>query len=197
MQLIMVRHSQTIENKKDIAQAQDGGTLSKKGKRQLKKLSNALKNEKIDVILSSDALRTKETANEINKFHNVKIIYDPLLREKHMGCFVGKPRDLFWVAREKSGLPKVKFRPDGGESYTDMWKRAKKFLTKLKKRKEKTIVIVTHGGFIKMFFSVIFGIPLEKAFDISIDNACINKITMSKNPKLLQLNYTKHLRGCK
>ena len=69
MKLIITRHGETIENAKRICQGHLGGNLSKKGKLQAKKLAERLKNEKLDVIYSSDLKRTKDTTKEIKKYH--------------------------------------------------------------------------------------------------------------------------------
>ena len=75
--IILVRHGESIANAEGVSQGNKDEWidthLSKKGKEQADKVAQRLKNEKIDIIYSSDLKRAKETAEAINKFHNVNI----------------------------------------------------------------------------------------------------------------------------
>ena len=86
MKLILIRHGESIANKNKKHQGRDDEwrdtSLSEKGMKQTKKVSERLKNEQIDYIFSSDLKRAKETAKEINKNHNKKISLDKRLGEK-------------------------------------------------------------------------------------------------------------------
>ncbi|MEM4230546.1 MAG: histidine phosphatase family protein [Candidatus Pacearchaeota archaeon] len=83
MRLILIRHAESEANAQEIHQGQKVDTsLSKKGIKQAKQVAQRLKDEKIDLIYSSDLKRAKETAVQINKFHKLKIIYDKRLRER-------------------------------------------------------------------------------------------------------------------
>lgn len=204
MKIIIVRHAQTEHNLREIAQSQSGGSLSEIGIRQAKRLAKRLSREKIDIVISSDSKRAKETAMHIMEFQHAQVAYDPLLRERQMGSFVGKPMKQFRLARENSGVKKWEFKDKRGESYIDLRKRAEKFANKLKKRKENSILIISHGGLIKMLVGALMGINVPKAFEIQQDNACVNVIEMMENPRkghfkftLKLLNCTRHLRGLK
>ena len=88
MKVILVRHCESIANSKGIHQGQRVDTsLSEKGKEQARKVARALKDEKIESIYSSDLKRAMETAQEIAKFHNIKVISDKRLREFDSGDF--------------------------------------------------------------------------------------------------------------
>lgn len=55
--------------------------LTEKGIRQAKAVAKRLKDENIDMIISSDLKRARQTAEEINKFHSVEIKDDARLRD--------------------------------------------------------------------------------------------------------------------
>lgn len=80
MNLIIVRHAESIANSKGISQANrdewSDTSLTEKGLIQAKAVAERLKNEDIKIIFCSTLKRAKETAQEINKFHNVEIKYD-------------------------------------------------------------------------------------------------------------------------
>ena len=118
--------------------------LTKKGKRQIKLAARKLKKEKIDLIFSSDILRTRQTAEITAKELGLKAEYSPQLRDINLGDFNGKPiaefyktfnlKDLFWKA------------PPKGESWIDCKKRMVDFVQNLERKyKNKRILIVSHG----------------------------------------------------
>ena len=85
MKLIIVRHGESEANAKGISQGNRDEwldtSLTEKGNKQAKAVAKRLKDEDIGVIISSDLKRAKQTAEEINKFHNVEIILDSRLRD--------------------------------------------------------------------------------------------------------------------
>ncbi|MEK6894858.1 MAG: histidine phosphatase family protein [Nanoarchaeota archaeon] len=83
MNLIIVRHAESIANSKRMSQANRDEwadtSLTEKGLIQAKAVAQRLKNENIEIIFCSTLKRAKETTQEINKFHNVEIKYDSRL----------------------------------------------------------------------------------------------------------------------
>lgn len=87
----IVRHGQAEFNLKHII----GGTLepnhlTEKGEEQAYKLSEELKQVKIDKIYSSDLMRAKKTAEVIASSKNLPVEIDALLRERSWGSLQGK-----------------------------------------------------------------------------------------------------------
>ena len=85
MKLILVRHGQSIANSKKISQGNQDKwidtPLTNKGIEQAQAVAKRLKDEKIEIIYSSDLKRAKQTAKEINKFYNVEIRLDSRIRD--------------------------------------------------------------------------------------------------------------------
>ena len=83
MNLIIVRHAESIANSKKMSQANRDEwadtSLTEKGLIQARAVAQRLKDEDIEIIFCSTLKRAKETAQEINKFHNVEIKYDSRL----------------------------------------------------------------------------------------------------------------------
>ncbi len=190
MKLIIVRHGETDANAEQIIQGQTDTELNEKGKEQAKKAAFRFKNEKIDAIFSSDLTRTKQTAAEIARFHNIPIQYTKELRERNYGSVEMKTKDEYYDVIEKSGKTRHEFKPDGGESFKEVMERAKKFLKKMRKYEGKTGVIVSHGGFIRMLLGVIMEKPVEEADDLKIFNTAVSIIEADKEHII---NCTKHL----
>lgn len=195
MRLILVRHGETAELAKGVVQGYAPCKLNEKGIEQARRVSIRLKDEKPDAILSSDLCRAACTAQEIAKFHKIAIRYTPELREMKMGVFEGRPRDEFHQAVAESGVSRAEFRPEGGESYIDLKERVQAFLDKsLKKYKGKTVIIVTHGGVIKLILSILLKMPIEEALKIKPANASVSIIEVGeKESKAHVINCIMHL----
>jgi len=143
MRIIILRHGETVENKLEVTQGHNHGQLSELGLKQVKKLANYLKDEKIDLIYCSDLGRCKKSIEPLLEIINLKAIYTPLLRERGKGIFEGRPsKELREWSHKNPG--KV---PEGGESELDVDKRVKKFLDEnMNEWKGKIVLIMTHGG---------------------------------------------------
>lgn len=198
MRLILVRHAETEMNILHILDVQKiNSSLSEKGKRQAEKVGQRLKEEKIDRIFVSDLRRTIETAEEIIKHHpGVEVSYDPLLREQNMGIFDGKPYMEMRNERERLGLKRSEFTPEGGESMRDVQERMRKFLDKiLGEYKGKTVLVVTHGIVIvtALLHLLSFSEADFEAFLPENTAVTIVELDFEKRHKLVTLNSVKHL----
>jgi probable phosphoglycerate mutase len=165
MKLIVVRHGVTKENDKGILQGiVMGGTLSKEGIGQARKVAERLKEERIDYAYVSDLERAKVTAEEILKMHpETKVFYPKELRERDFGVYNGKPKDELIKVREERGIPFEEFRPEGGESVKDIHERIIKFFDEIfEKRKGKTVLFVSHGMILTTLFLYLFRKPVNR-----------------------------------
>ena len=118
--------------------------LTKKGKEQIKEAIEAIKKESIDLIFSSDLLRTKQTAEIIEKALKIKPIYDKRLREYNFGVFNGTLLDDYKVLFGDQ-LKRFHLKPEKGENYSEIKERMFSFLKDLEKKyKGKNILIVSH-----------------------------------------------------
>jgi broad specificity phosphatase PhoE len=193
MKLIITRHGETVGNVNNFCQGQTPGQLTKKGIDQAKKLGKRFKDEKIDVIVSSDLKRAIDTAGEIIKHHpNLKLKLDKRIRERSLGSMEGKPlpKNIDW-----NNLPK------DVETTKDIIKRAKEFIYDIYKLyKNKTVLIVCHGGTKYALFSVLFNKSMEEVIEKiiginKIKNASVSvfDIKEDKKHKMHYINCTKHL----
>lgn len=118
MRLYLIRHGQTVANQKGILQGQLDYPLSVKGKAEAEALGKWLSKERINHIYSSDLERAYETAEEINKYHQLHIKMMTNLREWRFGLFEGLTRkqikekfpqyaDLDWVTEGVEGVEQV------------------------------------------------------------------------------------------
>ena len=194
MKLIIVRHGETEDNVAGITQGHRPGKLTSLGLEQSKKLAERLKNKEIDVIFSSDLERAKQTTREITKFHpKVPVHYTKDIRERKLGVLEGRPQKI-WLDPKKHNFHL--HRPEGGESMVDVRKRAATFLEKLiKNYKNKTVLIISHGGFSRMLLGVLMKKSARDSLGIEQANACVNIVEVSEGHehKVNLLNCIKHL----
>jgi len=169
-----LRHGDSLRNQKDITSCwpeKNYLPLTKKGEKQIKEAAKKLKKEKIDLIFSSDLLRTKQTAEIIGKELELKPKFDKRLREVNVGIFNGKPiREIgrFWD--EEGKLPPLEYylkrfqvAPPKGENYTDIEKRLYFFMKEIDKNyQDKNVLIVGHQRPLTLLEKVVNGHDLKK-----------------------------------
>lgn len=158
--IYFVRHGETESNAKNIRQGPEGH-LTEKGRAQA--LNTALRFPKEkgrpQAIISSPYERTRETAEIIAKELNIKKIeYCDLLKERRNPSEIvghsGKEKEVREIIdRIDKSYHADDLRISDEENFTDLKIRAKKLLKYITKRKEKRIIMVTHGIFLKMIAS--------------------------------------------
>ena len=92
-QYYIFRHGEAVSNKKNISSCWPEkflNPLTKNGKQQIKKAILKIKKLKIDLIFSSDILRTKQTTEIIVKALKLRIKFEKRLIEIKTGIFNGK-----------------------------------------------------------------------------------------------------------
>jgi len=195
MKLILVRHGETLENTQNIMQGHWHGTLTKNGIEQAKKLGIYFKDEKIDIIYSSDLLRATKTAHEISEYHmDIDVTYLKILREMYLGRLQGEQKlDLKKYSRaEQLEI----FEKAGAETLQEMFDRAKKIMKYLlQKHKNQTIMIVGHNGINKAIIAALTGKKAENIPDLDNQkNTAFNIIEIEGNKcKVLKYNNISHL----
>lgn len=158
---ILLRHGETIYQAKKLSilyskKEQFTLSITENGKKRIKEVTKELKDKKIDLIYSSDYLRTKQTAEIIAKGLGLKIKLDKRLRDKDFGIFSGR-RNSEHRKIYSSMKQRFRKRPKKGENWRDVRKRMADFIKQIdKKHKNKTILIVSHqdpigllAGFLK------------------------------------------------
>jgi broad specificity phosphatase PhoE len=89
MELILIRHGETIWNKDGRVQGLSDIELSDVGLNQAHKLALSIQDINIKAIYSSPMKRAYQTAQIINEIHNAPIYLEPGLMEMDQGDFEG------------------------------------------------------------------------------------------------------------
>ncbi|WP_299578055.1 histidine phosphatase family protein [uncultured Sunxiuqinia sp.] len=189
VQLMIIRHGETVENANNICQGQQHGCLSELGIRQARQLGVQLKEEPLDLVYSSDLQRTIDTANEILKFHpEMKLITDPLLRERSLTSWEGKafPKNWSWD-----------YLPEGAETNEDMLERAEQFIDKMLRLHDgQRVAAITHGGLIRAFWTVLANKPASEYFSWEVTkNTSVSRVELYADGRhrVVELNNVDHL----
>ena len=189
----VVRHGEADNNVNNFISSDphNSSHLTDKGRRQAEQAGEKLKDEKVDMIVSSPFVRAKETAEIIARklgIEYVDIVYDGRIGELKAGTFDGKSvseyTDYFSSYEERF----TKNTPEG-ENYADIKKRTADFIYDIENHYSgKNILIVTHDSPAWLLFAGAFGMNAKEALDMRgdgeffIENAEIKKLDFTPLP---------------
>ncbi len=172
MKIYITRHGQTEWNALGKLQGRKDIELNEVGRKQAEMTRDKLKNEKVDLIISSSLKRAKQTAEIINKEFNVDILEDERLVERGYGDFEGITKiELKEMKKKDSRIDEAcnyikNISMYNMETMQDLCKRIYDFLDEITtKYKDENVLIVTHGSSsipIKCYF---MKYPLENLVD--------------------------------
>jgi isoleucyl-tRNA synthetase len=137
--------------------------LTEKGRTEAELAAKALSSKKIDIIVSSDLVRVKETVAILKKnLTGVKVLFDPRLRELNCGIFnyrkISDYRKFF-----KKPLEKFFKAPSGAETLIDVQKRCFSVWRELnRKHRGKNILLVGHADSLWLLEGKLKGLTPEQ-----------------------------------
>lgn len=199
--LHLARHGQTSWNNELRYQGQMDIELSTLGRMQAERLALRMSWEPIEAAYSSDLSRCLETANLVCRGLGVVPVASRELREASYGEWEGltyaevRARYPAQVAERRGNI--VEFAPPGGESLGATRRRVVAALDEIAKRHpNQHVLIVTHGGPLRMLVAGLLDVPSRNAFRLRVDNCGLSRIEgFPHSPMLAVLNETHHLRG--
>ena len=197
-EIILIRHGETEWNSQKRMQGHSNSDLSSVGQAQIQALGQWLKNVPFDLIYSSDSLRAKQTAEAITQFSGHELQFDQRLREKNLGVFEGLTSE---EARERH--PEVfrlfktagsKYVIDEGESTQQLQDRALEIVNEIRiKHPEERVLLVTHGGFIRVVMKHSLGLSLETPTRFLIRNTGVFRLVWEDKWLVSQMGGVSHL----
>lgn len=199
MRLLLVRHGITQYNIDRRYMGQTDAPLTELGERQAVAVGNYLAQEKVDVILSSDLQRARNTARAIAQHHNLPVLEDRDLREISMGEWEGLSVPQI-QARDSAAWTFVRsdpanHAPPGGENFSQLRDRAAKVLRYCQENyMGQTVLWTTHGGLIGTTICHILSLDLSYRRCFRSKNTSITEIHLGEElPVIERLNDTAHL----
>jgi len=196
-----VRHGITESNNARQFAGHTDVELNATGHKQAERLRDRLADNKIDAIYSSDLKRALVTAEIISAGHKLDIVTCPELREINYGDIEGLTFEKINRLYPEVAESLTNFRPQlsfpGGESFEEFTERACKFLDRLKRHTpSQTILIVSHGGLLRVLVCHLTGVKLTHWRLLHFDNASLSIVeTHSQTATINLLNDTSHLKG--
>jgi len=168
MKITLVRHTEVDERYHEKYNGHIDIGLSERGVNQAKELASFFKTHHFDLVYCSDLKRAKDTLKPFKQ--ECKAIYTELLREKSWGKHEGLSFDEIIAQGEieyKDFLQWINAL--GGEGYKLYTIRVRKFFLEYLDRLEaKSILVITHGGVIRVLIAIVQNLPLEDAFSIDV-----------------------------
>ncbi len=181
MELIIVRHGQTVANTNNWYYGFTDSPVTEKGRRQAKAAGILIDRLKFspDVIYISERTRTHETLEHMG-FDPKEAIVDARLNEQHMGAF-----ECMTYQEIQSNYPTAfdewnddfdHFKPQGGESHMELNLRVRSFLDELvdqEKDNDRKILAIAHGGVMHSAYAYINRNRMDTYYSIYFDNAAM------------------------
>lgn len=161
MKIYFMRHGQTDWNVKKRIQGTTDIELNSEGIKQAEQAREKLKDIQIDIILSSPLKRAKKTAEIVNKDRKLKIIYDDKLKERCFGIYEGHVITNAEIFESEVLFDTNKnIERDNIEPINTLYKRIENKLDEIKEKyKGKNVLVVTHGGVLRVVNAYFKGIP--------------------------------------
>ena len=189
--LFLVRHGETPWTREKRYQGWTDTELSEFGRRQAEKLAERFSGQGIHKIYASNLLRARETAEVIGTSLGKKVHSDPRLREIGFGKWEGKTgaqlikeKDPAFSKWSKS----LEIDPPGGENMAAFRSRVRSFARHvLTKDKNKKVLIVGHGGSLKMMIFELLDLPAKSLWAIRMEPAAVSLVLTDRY--FTQLNY--------
>jgi len=199
-ELYVMRHGETDWNRQHRFQGQIDVPLNAAGRAQAQRLARRLVDESFDVVVASDLLRARTTAELAAAGHTV--VCEPLWREQSFGVLEGlnaatiidRHPDLWtqWLLHDADYA-----LPGGGESVRMFHARVLDALQCLAHRHGGArIAVFTHGGVLDMLWRAAREEPLHGPRRCEIPNTGINRLRWRDGTlEILQWADAAHLEG--
>jgi len=201
VRLILVRHGESIANKKGIFQGQTYDTgLTARGQKQALFLARLLIKIGATKIIASHLKRARETAEIIARQLSLSVTIDDSIIEISHGRWESHTNE--WVKSNYGDLLKLWRReptrvqmPDG-ENLKQICKRVKSFLENVVKEYEgKTVIVVGHDLIMKVMIAIIIGLSLDNIWKFRVDNGSLTILELDQTARgrIIVLNQISHL----
>jgi broad specificity phosphatase PhoE len=149
MKLYCLRHGETNYNRLGLCNDDPARDvyLTETGIRQAEAVAEELRDLPLERIFISELPRTRQTADIINRYHDVPVVAHPSLNDIRSG-FDGRPVAEYFAA---TGHDRLHARANGGESLLDYKARVLGFIDWLRLRTENVVLVVAHEETLRVF----------------------------------------------
>jgi len=170
---VLIRHGETSWTKQRRYQGTSDTRLNARGKRQIQVFVREVARYKPHVVFSSSLNRCIESAQILCKSLKIKPKIDARLNELDFGEWEGKTAHELVKEKNKRYDQWIKGKPvtpQGGETVVALRKRVRHFINHCNRKYDnKRIIVVTHGGTMRMFFIELLKFSMNTCFTFRID----------------------------
>jgi len=200
MRLLIARHGATQFNQQYRMTGQIDAPLSALGLRQAEALALRLAHERFDVIVSSDLIRARQTAEPVARRLGLPVTLDAELREISMGEWEG--RRFPDIRREHPELlARIESDPEGatgapdGETWARFAARIDGALARWRAaHPEGRVLWVTHGGVVSVVMMRALGLSLDRRWQFPRGNTSLFELDYApRGVVVIRANDTGHL----
>ena len=189
MKIYIVRHGETLGNKKGLFQGWLDTPLSNLGIKLAEITGEGLKNIKFDKVYASPLKRAYDTAQIIMSKNEYKtpIIFDERIKEINMGDWEGQhfkgencvldPKDVVLFHEDPFKL--VGF--NNGETILEVCKRTQDFLKDIATNEDETILVATHGLALRAMLNFLYENKQDFWQGHVPYNCCVNIVEYKNN----------------
>ena len=196
--LILIRHGETLWNTQLRMQGSLDSDLTLKGKSQIKALGEWMKEVPFAYLYCSDSGRARKTAEANSKYTGHKLNFDKRLREKHLGIFEGltseEARERYPETFQLFKTAGANYEIDQGESTQQLLERALESIEEIRIRHpQKVVVLVTHGGVVRVLMKHVLGVPLDAPTQFMISNTGVFRLVWRDKWIVAEMGVVGHL----
>ncbi len=158
MQIYLVRHGESVGNKKREFYGSTDYPLTQKGIIDAKVVAEKIKDINFDKIYTSGLQRAYVTARHCNNGRNLEIVRDERLNERDFGEL--EKRSFAELREENPALVDMavrnftKFSPPNGEIFEEFYSRVADFVEEIIE-KDEDVLIVSHNGTMRVILMML------------------------------------------
>ncbi|MDA8314913.1 MAG: histidine phosphatase family protein [Actinomycetota bacterium] len=184
--LWLVRHGESTWNAAGLVQGQRDPGLSPAGREQAARCATLLAAQtRPEVLYSSDLRRAVETAAPIAEALGLPICIEPRLRERSLGDAEGIASVLLGPrcsGVERARVADADAAPEGGESVRQLYGRVAACVAQILAAHRGDVVLVCHGGVVRVVLAWLDGIAPEDMTWPVIENALLIQRDLRRTP---------------
>ncbi|HVC13673.1 MAG TPA: histidine phosphatase family protein [Acidimicrobiales bacterium] len=172
--LWLIRHGESTWNASGLVQGQLDPPLSRSGREQAARCARALAaGPGPEALYASDLRRALETAAPIAETLALRVRREAALRERALGDAEGNPTSDLGPRRsgiEAGHVVDADVGPAGGESVRQLYDRAARCVARILSAHTGDVVVVCHGGVVRVLLAWLDGVTPDAMAWPEIDN---------------------------
>lgn len=186
MELILIRHGESVGNVKQVLYGHTDYPLTDKGTSQIPHILETVSNYKPDRVYSSPLRRAFSIGEAVSSAYGLPMETDDRLKEICFGDYEDVPREeVIAQVGEKGYLELISFFDGcaipGGEHQDDFLMRVQHFIDELLKGEDGTYVITAHFGVLKAILNHLMGFSKKQLRSMAIKPGAVVKLTIKED----------------